>query len=76
MSGLMSDTPLGQIVSIRSEKDSKTIKAFNSDQKRIYVDWRRRSAEKALDNPEKLNKQWDDIAKMLENMFGKGGDKK
>ena len=35
LSGLMPDTPLGQIISIRSEKDKEVIKRFTKDQKRI-----------------------------------------
>lgn len=73
LSGLMSDTPLGQIIAIRSEKDPKVIKAFTPDQRRIYNEWRRRGAEKALQNPEKLNKQMDDLTRMLEGLFGKRG---
>ena len=37
---LMPDTPLGQIVAIRSEEDTDVIKKFNSEQKKIYNDWR------------------------------------
>lgn len=39
LSGIMPDTPLGQIVSIRAEKDPKVIKEFNKDQKRIRSEW-------------------------------------
>ena len=42
LSGLMADTPLGQVVAIRSEKDMKVIKKFSSEQKRIYNQWRSR----------------------------------
>ena len=34
LSGLMPDTPLGQIISIRAEKDKEIIKRFTKDQKR------------------------------------------
>jgi hypothetical protein len=40
LSGIMPDTPLGQIVAIRSEKDSKKIKNFTKEQKRIWREWR------------------------------------
>ena len=36
---LMPDTPLGQIVAIRSEDDPDIIKEFNSAQKKIRNDW-------------------------------------
>lgn len=42
MSGLMHDTPLGQIVSIRAEKDPKRIKEFTKEQRRIRNDWLKR----------------------------------
>lgn len=35
LSGLNADTPLGNIVTIRSEKDPKKIKEFSAEQKRI-----------------------------------------
>ncbi len=40
LSGLMADTPLGQVVAIRAEKDIKVIKKFNKEQKRIYDQWK------------------------------------
>lgn len=39
VSGLNSDTPLGQIVAIRAEKDPKKLKNFTSEQKRIRNEW-------------------------------------
>lgn len=42
VSCLMPDTPLGQIVAIRSEKDADVIKEFNSAQRQIYDDWKNR----------------------------------
>lgn len=42
MAGLMHDTPLGQIVSIRAEKDPKRIKEFTKEQRRIRNDWLRK----------------------------------
>ena len=39
LSGLMQDTPLGQIVGIRSEKDPKKIKNFTKEQRKIRNDW-------------------------------------
>ena len=42
LSGLMADTPLGQVVAIRSEKDMKVIQKFSNEQKRIYNQWNSR----------------------------------
>lgn len=43
LSGLMHDTPLGQIVAIRAEDDKDTLKHFTPEQWRIRAAWRRRS---------------------------------
>lgn len=72
ISGLMADTPLGQIISIRAEKDAATIKRFSPDQRRIHKEWMSRTAIKALDNPEKLDRDMENLSKMLEKMFGGG----
>lgn len=42
---LMPDSPLGQIVAIRSEKDQEVISNFNDTQKKIYNDWKNRNKE-------------------------------
>lgn len=73
VSGLMSDTPLGQIVAIRSEKDPKVIKDFNPDQRKIRNDWVKRQVVAMLDNREQLDKDMADLAKTLASMFGKRG---
>lgn len=39
LSGIMPNTPLGQIVSIRAEKDKNVIKNFTKEQKRIRFEW-------------------------------------
>ncbi len=68
--GLMPDTPLGSIVSIRSEKDPKALKGFTPDQKRIHRDWRVRQANKRLENPEQLNKDMEQLTKAMAALFG------
>ena len=40
----MPETPLGQIVSVRSEKDIETLKGFNEQQHEIRNKWRDRQA--------------------------------
>lgn len=69
----MADTPLGQVVSIRAERDPKVIKSFTPDQRRIHREWRKRQADKKMENPEQLNKDMDALAKMFAIMFGKKG---
>ena len=39
LSGIMEDTPLGRIVSIRAEKDIEKINHFTPEQKRIRNEW-------------------------------------
>ena len=63
LSGLMSDTPLGQIISIRAEKDKDIIKRFTKEQKRIQSDWKRRQS-KNIDK-----ESYDDAMNAFKNMF-------
>lgn len=44
LSGLGPDTPLGRMVSIRSEDDPDILKRFSPEQKRIRKEWRTRTA--------------------------------
>ena len=61
LSGLMPDTPLGQIISIRAEKDKDVIKT--KEQKRIQSDWKRRQS-KNIDK-----ESYDDAMNAFKNMF-------
>lgn len=67
--GLMEDTPLGQIVLIRKEKDRDRIKRFTPYEMRIHNEWRSFCAKKMLANakPEDFSKQFE---KMFSAMFG------
>ncbi len=55
---LMPDTPLGQIVAIRSEKDADVISKYNDTQKKIYNDWKNRdksnNEQEYVENMDKL----------------------
>lgn len=70
VAGLMPDTPLGGIVSVRLERDPKVIKSFSPDQRRIHNDWRRRRAEQKLSDPAKLDKEMQGLEVALARMFG------
>lgn len=70
VTGLLPETPLGAIVSIRSEDDPKMLKQFTPDQLAIRSKWRERQALQKLDNPEVLQMSMDNLSKMLKNMFG------
>jgi hypothetical protein len=43
LSGIMPETPLGQIVSIRAEEDKDRLKTFSKEQHQIRNDWRNRN---------------------------------
>jgi hypothetical protein len=73
--GLMSDTPLGQIISIRAEKDPKTIKSFTPEQRKIYNEWKKRQANKKLEDVKKLDEEMNRLSDMFAVMFGKGVNK-
>lgn len=69
VSGLMDDTPLGRVVSIRMENDPSIIKNFTPHQKAIQAEWRNFRAKQTSQN---------DIAQleiMIASMFGGGGTK-
>lgn len=42
LAGIMPKTPLGEIVSIRSEEDKDMLKNFTKEQHKIRNDWRNR----------------------------------
>ena len=73
--GLMADTPLGQVVGIRSESDPEVLKEYTTDQTRMYDEWRNKQAIRQLDNEEKLDKDMEALSNMLAGMFGGGGVK-
>lgn len=51
LAGIMPETPLGQIVSIRSETDKEMLKHFTADQHRIRNDWRSRRVREMVADP-------------------------
>lgn len=46
LAGIMPKTPLGQIVSIRTEEDKEILKHFTPQQRRLRSEWQRRQAER------------------------------
>ncbi len=59
LSGISPETPLGRIVSIRSEDDKDILKHYTPEQKRIRSEWQKRIAR---------NKAPEDTEKILETM--------
>lgn len=53
--GIGPETPLGRIVSIRSEDDKDVLKYFTAEQKRIRSEWQSRIAgTRSVENTEKF----------------------
>lgn len=48
LGGIMPKTPLGQIISIRSENDKEMLKHFTSEQHKVRNDWRNRNMRKLI----------------------------
>ncbi len=68
VSGLMYDTPLGQIIAIRSESDPKVIKGFTAEQRRIRLEWLQKVAKSKIPS---ADKEMQEVQRMLKNMFYK-----
>lgn len=62
VSCLMPESPLGQIVAIRSETDVEVISNFNDSQKQIYNDWAKRDV---LKDEQKYRESMDKLFAML-----------
>lgn len=60
--GINSDTPLGQIIAIRSENDREKLKSFTTEQKRIRNEYR----SKMMRNAPKISDE--EFKKQLEGM--------
>lgn len=71
LSGLMPDTPLGRVVSIRAEKNREVIKGFNKGQRRIYDEWKMRCARKRKENPAAAKAYAVNMQQFFKNAFGK-----
>lgn len=63
LSGLNGDTPLGNIVRIRSEKDPKVIKNFTENEKRIRSKWLNKNAK------EISHEDYQQAMENIKNMF-------
>lgn len=70
IAGLSSETALGRVVAIRSEKDKNIIKHFTKDQRRIYDDWRKREVKEMDENT--FETEMAGLEKMFAAMCGGG----
>lgn len=74
ISGLMSETPLGNIVQIRSEDDKEKLKNFTQEQKNIRWKYRMKMAENV--NQEEFKKVISELQKAFKEMAGDNKCKK
>lgn len=68
ISGLMAETPLGNIVQIRSEDDKERLKNFTQEQKNIRWEYRNKMAQKM--DKEEFKKVIAEFQKMFKEMAG------
>lgn len=71
LSGIMHDTPLGQIVSIRAETDKNIIKNFTKEQKRIRSEWQIKKARKLKKDKKAYVQYWSRMQEEFKNAFMK-----
>lgn len=70
LKGIMPETPLGQIVSIRSEEDKDMLKHFTKEQHKIRNDWRNRvNPIRDMSNEEK-EEEIKKVQEIFEKAFG------
>ena len=65
VSGIMEDTPLGQVVMIRKEDDQERLKNFTQHEHHIRNEWRNFRAKQKSER----GLQPEDVGKMFEKMF-------
>lgn len=70
LAGIMPKTPLGQIVSIRSENDKEVLKYFTKEQHKIRNAWRTKRTVQF--NKEDAEKQIIAFQMMMKRAFSKG----
>lgn len=71
LEGIMADTPLGQIVSIRAENDPDMLKNFNAEQMRIHNAWQNKKAAEMLEeNEEQYNNAMASFSSFFRSMAG------
>lgn len=72
VSGIMEDTPLGQVVLIRKENNREHIKKFSSYERKIYNEWRSFIAERKREDKDTSEKVILNFENTFRAMFGKG----
>jgi hypothetical protein len=72
LSGLMPETPLGNIVSIRAEEDKNRLKSFTPEQHKIRDEWRNRQIVELFNDEEEAARRVKQFQEMCKKAFGGG----
>ncbi len=70
LSGIMTKTPLGQIVSIRAEEDKDILNNFTEEQHKIRNEWRNRNNTTIEMTDEEKEQKIKEFEQMMASMFG------
>ena len=70
VSGLMHDTPLGQVVAIRSEDDKDVLKKMTPEQRAVRSEWFAFRASHVQYSSEDMRRQSEQLEKMIASLFG------
>lgn len=70
LAGIMPETPLGQIVSIRSEDDKEMLKHFTPEQHRIRSEWRSRRTREMMQDPAEAARMVGEFQEACRQAFG------
>ena len=70
VSGLMHDTPLGQVVTIRSEDDKDVLKKTTPEQRAIRSEWIAFRTSHMQYSAEDMRRQSEQLEKMIASLFG------
>ena len=71
LAGIMPETPLGQVVSIRCENDKEVLKRFTKEQHRIRNEWRSRRTKAVALNKDEAKKQLKIFQEAMKKAFSK-----
>lgn len=71
LAGIMPETPLGQVVSIRCENDKEVLKNFTKEQHRIRNEWRSRRTKAVALNKDEAKKQLKMFQEAMKKAFSK-----
>ncbi len=70
LKGIMPETPLGQIVSIRSEENKNMLKNFTKEQHKIRNDWRSRNNKVRDMSAEEKEEEIKKVQEIFSKAFG------